>query len=95
MNLSQRIEQTSKCCTKKEQQFFDGVESAVQISQIFSDEKEIDMALDKIVQLARQLESEPCSIESKTTAVEQGILLEVNLQFCCQAEAVLFQMKYR
>ena len=42
---------------------------------------------------ARDVESEPCQIQSEIQQVEEGYVLKAVFTFCCQAELVIFQMK--
>lgn len=93
MNLSQQIEQTKKCSKKQQQSFFDGLQSAVQISQVFASEQLAIEKQQQIIQLAKQIETEPCQIESQIQPYQQGYQLNMQLEFCCQAEAVIFQMR--
>ncbi|WP_439286901.1 YfcZ/YiiS family protein [Lonepinella sp. BR2357] len=93
-NLAQRIEQTSRCGSKsKANGFFDGSESAVNISQVFVSQQEAEQALAYFTLQAKQIESEPCEIYSDIQAQENVFTLTLHIQFCCEVEAVLFQMK--
>ena len=93
MNLFQRIEQTQNCSKKQEQRFLDGTESAVQISQNFSSEKLAIEKQQQIIQLAKQIQTDNCQIQSQIQACKQGYQLNMQLNFCCQAEAIIFQMR--
>ncbi|WP_439258107.1 YfcZ/YiiS family protein [Lonepinella sp. BR2271] len=93
-NLTQRIEQTSRCGSKtKANGFFDGTESAVKISQDFTNQQAAEQTLAYFTQQARAVESEPCEIQSNIQPNENGVVLTMQMQFCCEVEAVLFQMK--
>ncbi|WP_439238722.1 YfcZ/YiiS family protein [Lonepinella sp. BR2919] len=93
-NLIQRIEQTSRCGSKsKANSFLDGSESAAQISQNFPTQQDAEQALQYFIQKAKQVESEPCEIHSDIQPIENNVVLHLKIVFCCEVEAILFQMK--
>ncbi|TYG34076.1 DUF406 family protein [Lonepinella koalarum] len=93
-NVMQRIEQTSRCGSKsKANGFLDGAESAVQISQFFTTQQDAEQALQYFIQQAKQVESEPCEIHSDIQPIKHGVVLDLKIVFCCEVEAILFQMK--
>ncbi|WP_386687399.1 YfcZ/YiiS family protein [Lonepinella sp. MS14437] len=93
-NLIQRIKQNSRCGSKsKAEGFFDGSSSAVQISQFFATQQDAEQALQYFIQKAKQVESEPCEIHSEIQQIDNTIVLNMQITFCCEVEAVLFQMK--
>lgn len=95
INLAQQIEKTAHCPKKKAENFFDGNESAVQFRQFFADHSSATEKLQNLTAVAQQVASEPCQIHSQIQAQDTGVWLEAEFQFCCQAEAVIFQMKLR
>ncbi|WP_439240350.1 MULTISPECIES: YfcZ/YiiS family protein [unclassified Lonepinella] len=75
----------------------DNSERSAQFDKIYVTQEEAEKALAKLVQKARDTESEdePCQIESDITPVEGGFRLTGNFTFSCQAEVVIFQLGTR
>jgi len=63
------------------------------IEQFYATRQDAEGALEYFTLKARDIESEPCQIQSEIQQVEDGYLLKAVFTFCCQAELVIFQMK--
>lgn len=93
--LQQKILENSGCSKKKATEFFDGGESAVDFERIFNTENEAQQTLNRLIEIARQAETEPCSIQSQISPKNNQFRLKAQFTFCCQAESLIFQMKCR
>lgn len=73
----------------------DNSEREAKIERVYSNEQEAQQALEALIQKAREVESEPCEINSEIKAVDEGYLLDATFTFSCQAEVVIFQLATR
>ncbi|AHG74723.1 DUF406 family protein [Mannheimia varigena] len=73
----------------------DNSETVASIKRTYETEDEAQAALEKFTQKARDVESEPCEIESEIYPVQGGFELNANFKFSCQAEVVIFQLGTR
>ncbi len=83
------------CCKKVTTMMFDNADCSVPVQQVFSNELDANHALDTLVEQARAIESEPCTVESNIETQNEQVVLNAVFSFCCQAEAVLFQLALR
>lgn len=81
------------CNTFDMKSLFDNRDCTQEISYIYDTQEQAQTALDFFTQKAREVESEPCEIQSEISRVDDGYLLNAKFAFCCQAELVIFQMK--
>ncbi|GAB1667692.1 YfcZ/YiiS family protein [Mannheimia haemolytica] len=73
----------------------DNSETVANITRTYETEAEAQAALEIFTQKARDVESEPCEIESEIRPVDGGVELNANFKFSCQAEVVIFQLGTR
>ncbi|OOF51191.1 hypothetical protein BKK54_03610 [Rodentibacter genomosp. 1] len=81
------------CNTFDMKSLFDNRDCTQEINYIYDTQEQAQTALDFFTEKAREVESEPCEIQSEITKVDDGYLLKAKFAFCCQAELVIFQMK--
>lgn len=81
------------CNTFDMKSLFDNRDCSQLIEYVYDSEAQAQKALAFFTQKARDVESEPCEIQSELTKVEDGCLFRANFTFCCQAELVIFQMR--
>ncbi|QGM80236.1 YfcZ/YiiS family protein [Otariodibacter oris] len=93
--LSDQVESCKYGCKPKDTAMFDNEESQVIVENTYTNEEEAQKTLATLVEKARNIESEPCDIQSEIKQVEQGYLLHSEFNFSCQAEAVIFQLSLR
>lgn len=86
-----------KCpdCSVEVGTIFDGEDRIAEIHQIYETEILAKEALAVYTAKAYEAQSEPCKISSTLTPVENGVLLDAQFEFSCQAEKVIFQLKMR
>ncbi len=73
----------------------DNSEREAKISQLYATEEEAQQALQRFTQKARDVESDPCQINSEIKAVDGGYQLDASFTFSCQAEVIIFQLGIR
>ena len=81
------------CNTFDMKSLFDNSDCSLPIEQIYATRQDAEGALEYFTLKARDVESEPCQIQSEIQQVEEGYVLKAVFTFCCQAELVIFQMK--
>ncbi|ASK27472.1 YfcZ/YiiS family protein [Neisseria chenwenguii] len=86
-----------KCpdCSVEVGTVLDGEDCALDIVQTYETEALAQEALARYTAKAREVESEPCKIDSSITPADGGFELKMHLLFCCQTEKVIFQLKLR
>lgn len=88
-------EECEACCCVDMGSIIDNNECVAHIEQAYSSEDEARASLEKLINQAREVESDPCKIESKIEIVEQGVVLKASFDFACQAETLIFQLALR
>lgn len=73
----------------------DNSEREAKISQFYATQEEAQQALQRFTQKARDVESDPCQINSEISAVDGGYQLDASFTFSCQAEVIIFQLGIR
>ena len=73
----------------------DNSEREAKISQLYATQEEAQQALQRFTQKARDVESDPCQINSEINAVDGGYQLDASFTFSCQAEVIVFQLGIR
>ena len=90
-----KAEESLACSCVDVGAIIDGSDCCVKIEQIYPDERSAQTALTHFIEKARKIESEPCKMKSSITPIESGVSLSVELTFCCQAEAMIFELSTR
>ena len=73
----------------------DNSEREAKISQLYATQEVAQQALQRFTQKARDVESDPCQINSEINAVDGGYQLDASFTFSCQAEVIIFQLGIR
>ncbi len=60
-----------------------------------ADRQAAEAMLAELSAKARQVESDPCEIHSRFTDEADGVRLDVDFTFACQAETLIFQLGLR
>lgn len=81
------------CNTFDVNSLMDNSECCFPLEQFYATSQDAEGALEYYTAKAREIESEPCVIESAIEKVEEGYVLKAVFAFCCQAELLIFQMK--
>ncbi|MCK3655174.1 hypothetical protein A4G19_05195 [Pasteurellaceae bacterium Macca] len=97
--MTQTFSDQAECChgvcKPSSTAMFDNADSPLEFKQDYPSQSEAEQALAWLIEKVRNVESEPCQIESQIQPTEQGVQLHAKFVFCCQAETVLFQLALR
>ncbi|HJF74060.1 YfcZ/YiiS family protein [Gallibacterium anatis] len=88
-------EEAKVCCCVDVGTVIDNEDCSVDFAQVYASEEQAQQALDYLTEKAKAAESEPCKITSEITQVDGGYQLKAAFEFCCQAEAMIFQLSTR
>ncbi|MFH8135194.1 YfcZ/YiiS family protein [Pantoea osteomyelitidis] len=87
--------ETAACCCVDVGTVIDNNDCAASWSQMFTNHHEAEAMLASLTEKARQVESEPCNINARRVETSEGVQLNVDFTFACQAEAMIFQLGLR
>lgn len=88
-------EETAACCCVDVGAVIDNSDCLATYSRFFSNKTEAENMLSELTSKARAVESDPCVIDSQLTPVDDGVRLDIDFIFSCQAEAMIFQLGLR
>lgn len=87
--------ETAACCCVDVGTVMDNTDCTAAYSHTFDSRSEAEAMLKSLTAKARDVESDPCVIESSLTETAEGTVLDCNFTFCCQAETLIFQLGLR
>lgn len=87
--------ETAACCCVDVGTVIDNNDCAASWSQMFIRRQDAEAMLARLTEKARQIESEPCNIDARMVETQEGVQLNVDFIFACQAEAMIFQLGLR
>ncbi|WP_082040836.1 MULTISPECIES: YfcZ/YiiS family protein [Pantoea] len=87
--------ETAACCCVDVGTVMDNTDCTASWSEWFAQRADAEAKLAQLTQRAREVESKPCVIESRFSEVNQGVQLDVDFTFSCQAETLIFQLGLR
>lgn len=93
--LKCHAEEAKACCCVDVGTIIDGSDCTVEVDQYYATPQLAQEALDYLTEKAKAAESDPCHIQSEIQVVEEGARLKAQFVFCCQAEAMIFQLSTR
>jgi len=73
----------------------DNTDCTASYSRVFANRADAQETLAALTERARGVESEPCQITSNFTDVAEGVKLDIDFQFACEAETLIFQLGLR
>ncbi len=88
-------DETPVCCCVDVGTVMDNTDCTASWSRVFATKAEAEKMLAELTAKARQAESEPCQITPRFTEEAEGVRLDVDFAFACQAEALIFQLGLR
>lgn len=95
MTVKCKAEESLTCSCVDVGTIIDGSDCTVNVDQIYADNASAQAALERLTQKARDTESDPCEIVSEINTVDGGVQLKAAFTFCCQAEAMIFELANR
>ncbi|MTD28756.1 YfcZ/YiiS family protein [Erwinia sorbitola] len=87
--------ETAACCCLDVGTVLDNTDCTATYSHKFERRDQAEAMLQELSDKARAVESEPCLIESRFSELPDGVKLDVNFTFSCQAETMIFQLGLR
>ena len=88
-------DETPVCCCMDVGTIMDNSDCTASYSRVFTNRAEAEETLAALSKRARDVESEPCEIKSTFTEVEGGVKLDIDFDFACEAETLIFQLGLR
>ncbi|EPF15556.1 Protein of uncharacterised function (DUF406) [Cedecea davisae] len=88
-------DETPVCCCIDVGSIIDNTDCIATYSRVFADKKQADEVLAALTAKAREVESETCQITPRYTEVADGVQLDIDFVFSCQAETMIFQLGLR
>lgn len=87
--------ETAACCCVDMGTVMDNTDCTASWSEWFTQRADAEAKLALLTKRAREVESEPCVIEPRFSDVDQGVQLDIDFTFGCQAETMIFQLGLR
>ena len=88
-------DETPVCCCMDVGTVVDNTDCTASYSRVFANRPEAEATLAALSEKARNVESEPCKINSTFTDVDGGVQLNIDFVFSCEAESLIFQLGLR
>ncbi|HKM97957.1 MAG TPA: YfcZ/YiiS family protein [Buttiauxella sp.] len=88
-------DETPVCCCIDVGSIIDNTDCTATYSRVFATRVEADETLAALSERAREVENEPCEIVSRYTDEAEGVRLDIDFTFSCQAETMIFQLGLR
>jgi uncharacterized protein (TIGR00743 family) len=88
-------QETAACCCVDVGTIMDNSDCTASYSQTFADRAAAEAMLATLTEKARNVESDPCQVNSQITPEGEGVRLTVDFTFACQAETMIFQLGLR
>jgi uncharacterized protein (TIGR00743 family) len=73
----------------------DNSDCTASYSRVFANRADAEETLAALTAKARSVESEPCEITPTFTEVADGVKLDIDFVFACEAETLIFQLGLR
>ncbi|MGL5729237.1 MAG: YfcZ/YiiS family protein [Plesiomonas sp.] len=90
-----RVQETAACCCVDVGTILDNTDCTAKVEQQFATRADAETFLAKLTKKARDIESDACIISSALTENAEGVLLNAEFTFSCQAETMIFQLTLR
>lgn len=87
--------ETAACCCVDVGTVMDNSDCTASWSACFAERSEAEAKLAMLTDRARAIESDPCEIASRISDVAEGVQLDIDFTFACQAETLIFQLGLR
>ncbi|EMB4313544.1 TPA: YfcZ/YiiS family protein [Klebsiella aerogenes] len=88
-------DETPVCCCMDVGTIVDNTDCTASYSRVFANRAQAEATLAALSEKARNVESEPCKINSTFTDVDGGVQLNIDFVFSCEAESLIFQLGLR
>ncbi|MBV7404013.1 YfcZ/YiiS family protein [Enterobacter sp. ENT03] len=88
-------DETPVCCCIDVGTIMDNTDCTASYSRVFTTRADAEATLAALTEKARSVESDPCQITSTFTEVAEGVRLDIDFVFACEAETLIFQLGLR
>ncbi|MER0165705.1 YfcZ/YiiS family protein [Klebsiella quasipneumoniae] len=88
-------DETPVCCCMDVGTIVDNTDCTASYSRVFANRAEAEQMLAALSEKARSVESEPCKINPVFADVDDGVQLDIDFVFSCEAESLIFQLGLR
>lgn len=88
-------DETPVCCCMDVGTIMDNSDCTASYSRVFATREEAEEMLASLSEKARSVESDPCKIVPTFTEESDGVRLDVDFVFSCEAEMLIFQLGLR
>lgn len=85
-------DETPVCCCMDVGTIMDNSDCTASYSRVFANRAEAEQTLAALTEKARSVESEPCKITPTFTEESDGVRLDIDFTFACEAEMLIFQL---
>ncbi|EPP1947245.1 YfcZ/YiiS family protein, partial [Escherichia coli] len=85
-------DETPVCCCMDVGTIMDNSDCTASYSRVFANRAEAEQTLAALTEKARSVESEPCKISPTFTEESDGVRLDIDFTFACEAEMLIFQL---
>ena len=83
-------DETPVCCCMDVGTIMDNSDCTASYSRVFANRAEAEQTLAALTEKARSVESEPCKITPTFTEESDGVRLDIDFTFACEAEMLIF-----
>lgn len=87
--------ETAACCCVDVGTVMDNTDCKASYSRVFDNRQQAEKVLAELTEKARSVESEPCDIDTRFSDDAEGVRMDVDFVFACQAETLIFQLGLR
>ncbi|MDP9767470.1 YfcZ/YiiS family protein [Kosakonia cowanii] len=88
-------DETPVCCCMDVGTIMDNSDCTASYSRVFANRADAEETLAALTAKARSVESEPCEITPTFSEVADGVQLDIDFVFACEAETLIFQLGLR
>ncbi|SUT87715.1 Protein of uncharacterised function (DUF406) [Actinobacillus ureae] len=93
--MQQKAAEAHNMCRVKGDSMLDNSDHQIAFEALYDSEEQAQQAVEFFTEKAKSVETEACVIQHNISQVEDGFLMQMQIEFSCQAEVVLFQMAVR
>lgn len=93
--MQQKAAEAHNMCKLKGDSMLDNSDRQIAFESVYDSEEQAQQAVEFFTEKAKSVETEACVIQHNISQVEDGFLMQMQIEFSCQAEVVLFQMAVR
>ncbi|WP_018652479.1 YfcZ/YiiS family protein [Actinobacillus capsulatus] len=93
--IQQKAVEAHNMCKLKGDSILDNSDRQIAFEAVYDSEEQAQQAVEFFTEKAKSVETEACVIQHNISQVEDGFLMQMQVEFSCQAEVVLFQMAVR